>query len=247
MPFANHAGPTAAPKAAVGISAEGSAAHAAADERIPRYAVQQRIHHWLLAISFLGLLATGVAILVGAPADVLRNSALIHRAAAVVMTLAPVFYGITYPKGLLTLLKDSFTYDKDDVQWLLHAPAYFLGHAETMPPQGRINAGEKFHHALVIISLVAIAASGYVLWLGKGGNPALYLSAGVVHDVSMAVLTVMLIGHLYFTFVYDALRAMLDGTVSRQYARLEHAKWLDALDSPSQSPARGAKPGRSHR
>ena len=68
-------------------------------------------------------------------------------------------------------MRDSFTYDQDDVRWLLHAPAYFIGHAEKMPPQGRINAGEKVHHALVIVSLVAIAISGYVLWQARAAIP----------------------------------------------------------------------------
>lgn len=182
-------------------------------------------------MAFVGLLVTGLAVLMGAPADVLLATGIVHRVAAVLLTVAPVYYAVTYPKGLLTLVCDSFTYDKDDVQWLLHAPAYFIGHAEKMPPQGRINAGEKVHHALVILSLVAIAISGYVLWLGKGANPTAFLAAGLVHDLSMAILTVLFAGHLYFTFVYEALGAMVDGTVTRRYARLEHRKWLDALDA----------------
>lgn len=215
------------------------------DERIPRYARPQRIHHWLLAGGFVGLLVTGLAVLLGAPAEVLRATGLVHRAAAVLLTVAPIYYAVTYPKGLVTLVRDSFTYDKDDVQWLLHAPAYFIGHAEKMPPQGRINAGEKVHHALVIVSLVAIAISGYVLWAGKGANPTAFLAAGLVHDVSMAVLTVLFIGHLYFTFVYQALGAMVDGTVTRRYALMEHRKWLEALDARRAVRAvRGVGPGK---
>jgi formate dehydrogenase subunit gamma len=201
------------------------------EEKIPRYVLHQRIHHWLLAAAFVGLLVTGLAIVLGAPAEVLRSMGIVHRVAAVLLTVAPVYYALTYPKGLLTLLRDSFTYDKDDIQWLLHAPAYFIGHAENMPPQGRINAGEKVHHALVILSLVAIAISGYVLWLGKGGDPTAFLLAGLVHDLSMTILAVLFVGHLYFTLVYDALGAMIDGTVTRRYALMEHKKWLDALDA----------------
>ena len=41
--------------------------------------------------------------------------------------------------------------------------------------------------------------------------------------------TVLLVGHLYFTFVYDALSGMVSGYVSESYARLEHAKWFARL------------------
>jgi formate dehydrogenase subunit gamma len=239
---------TANPDFVAGVSGTVAVAAAPAgslEEKVPRYALQQRIHHWLLATAFVGLLVTGLAIVVGAPAELLRVIGNVHRVAAVLLTVAPVYYALTYPKGLLALVRDSFTYDKDDFQWFLHAPAYFIGHAEKMPPQGRINAGEKVHHAVVILSLLAIAISGYILWLGKGGDPALFLAAGMVHDLSMAILTVLLVGHLYFTFVYDALGAMIDGTVTRRYALMEHSKWLATVDARQAADAvRGMEPGK---
>lgn len=54
-------------------------------------------------------------------------------------------------------------------------------------------------------------------------------SAAMVHDVSMMGLTVLMIGHLYFTFVYDALSSMVSGFVSERYARMEHAEWVRKL------------------
>lgn len=220
----------------------------AAEERIPRYAVQQRIHHWLLAGSFVALLVTGLAVILGAPAGALRVTSVVHRAAAVLLTLAPALYAITYPKGLLQLVRDSFTYDKDDLQWFRQAPAYFLGRAHGMPPQGRINAGEKVHHALVIILLVAMGLSGYVLWFSKGKDPSMFMAAGMVHDLAMIVLAVLLLGHLYFTAVYSAWRAMLDGTVSRSYAELEHSKWLEAIDAEKAVRfVRGVGPGKGRK
>ena len=39
----------------------------------------------------------------------------------------------------------------------------------------------------------------------------------------------MLIGHLNFTFVYDALSSMLTGFVTEEYAKMEHPKWLEEL------------------
>jgi Ni,Fe-hydrogenase I cytochrome b subunit len=98
-------------------------------------------------------------------------------------------------------------------------PWYFIGRTKNLPPQGRINAGQKLHHATTFLSFVVVAASGFVLWFGKSNLDANGLAyAAMIHDLSMLVLTVMLIGHLYFTFLYDALPAMLTGYVSEEYA-----------------------------
>ena len=51
----------------------------------------------------------------------------------------------------------------------------------------------------------------------------------IVHNLAMFVLTVLLVGHLYFTYVYSALSGMTTGYVSEEEARLEHAKWVDSL------------------
>jgi formate dehydrogenase subunit gamma len=51
-----------------------------------------------------------------------------------------------------------------------------------------------------------------------------------VHDIAMLVLTVLLIGHLYFTFVYKALSGMTTGYVPLEEAKLEHSKWVAELE-----------------
>ena len=52
----------------------------------------------------------------------------------------------------------------------------------------------------------------------------------VIHDLSMLALTLLLVGHLYFTFVYKALSGMTRGYVDADEARLEHAKWVEELE-----------------
>ena len=53
--------------------------------------------------------------------------------------------------------------------------------------------------------------------------------AAMVHDAAMLVLTILLVGHLYFTYVYQALPGMTTGYVPEEEARLEHSKWVDEL------------------
>ncbi len=200
--------------------------------RILRYRPGQRVVHWLLATSFLLLLLTGLPLL-WQPLGFLAAGGytrLIHRIAAVGFMLVPVLYLLVDRRGARELLVDSFHYTRDDLEWLKHAYRYFMGHAAEMPPQGRLNAGQKLHHAGVVIMSFFIVATGLVLWLAKDqlGANGLAITA-MIHDLSMFVLTVLLIGHLYFTYVYQALPAMLSGYVDEEEAYLEYPKWVEEI------------------
>jgi formate dehydrogenase subunit gamma len=82
----------------------------------------------------------------------------------------------------------------------------------------------------VVIFAASIVGSGLVMWLGKGSlGPDGLAIAAIIHSLSMLVLTVLLVGHLYFTFVYEALPGMVTGYIAEEAARLEHAKWVETL------------------
>ncbi len=199
---------------------------------VQRYKLAQRVVHWLGVGSFLILLLSGLALLVPQLAFLAAGglSRLLHRIAAVGFMLMPIVYVAIVPHDALELLKESFTYTGKDLKWFKHMPAYVLGSTKGLPPAGRINAGQKIHHAMTFIMFVTVAGSGLMLWFGQAGlgpeGLALVLS---VHDMSMLGLTVLMIGHMYFTFLYGALPAMTTGYVSEDYARMEHAEWYETL------------------
>lgn len=205
-----------------------------------RYRTKQRIVHALLATSFVALLATGLVLLWGplGPLAAGGTSRLIHRIGAVVFLSVPVAYLILDRAGAKELVYDSFHYDKDDIAWFKAMYKYFLGHAVEMPPQGRLNAGQKLHHGAVIVVSATVVVSGLLMWFFKPMLGATGLAwTAVVHDLSMLALTLFLIGHLYFTYVYKAIAGMTTGWVEKDEARIEHAKWVDELDRQALSEA----------
>jgi formate dehydrogenase subunit gamma len=209
-----------------------------------RYRTKQRIVHALLATSFVALLATGLVLLWGplGPLAAGGTSRLIHRIGAVMFLSVPVAYLILDREGAKELVYDSFHYDKDDIAWFKAMYRYFLGHAVDMPPQGRLNAGQKVHHAAVIIVSATVVVSGLLMWFFKPMLGATGLAwTAVVHDLSMLALTLFLIGHLYFTYVYKAIAGMTTGWVEKDEARIEHSKWVDELDRQEAAVATAAE------
>lgn len=201
---------------------------------VRRYLPVQRLIHWIGVVSFLTLLFSAIALLFP-PLSFLAAgglSRLIHRIAAIPFVLLPIAYAILLPSQAKELLIESLTYTRQDWEWLKGMPAYLVGRTRGLPPQGRLNAGQKLHHAGTFLMFVTISVSGFLLWFGKGRlGPGGLAIAAMMHDLSMLGLSVLMIGHVYFTFLYDALSAMLTGFVTEQYARMEHLKWLETLPS----------------
>jgi formate dehydrogenase subunit gamma len=207
---------------------------------VKRYLRAQRFIHWIGVASFLALLSSGLALLFP-PLSFLAAgglSRLVHRIAVVPFVVLPIVYALLLPRQTKELLTESLTYTREDWEWLKRLPAYLLGRTRGLPPQGRLNAGQKLHHGGTFLMFVTVSVSGFVLWFGKGrlGPDGLALAA-MVHDLSMLGLSVLMIGHVYFTFLYDALSAMRTGFVTEQYARMEHLKWLETLPPETFVPA----------
>ena len=158
------------------------------------------------------------------------TSGVIHRVGAIAFILLPALYMLRMPRKALDLVRESFTYDREDLAWFKHMPGYFLGSTRNLPPQGRLNAGQKLHHAATFLMFNTVTLSGLIMWFAKGQLGPDGLSwVVIVHDISMLGLSVMMIGHVYFTFLYGALSGMVTGKVTEEYARMEHSKWFESL------------------
>jgi formate dehydrogenase subunit gamma len=217
------------------------------ESTIVRYNGIQRIGHWLNAIAFLMLLLTGLLLFLWPLSSLAgRWSETLHRISAILLVLGPIIYLLTDRRDFFHLLKVSFSYNRNDLIWFIKAPFYFLGINKDLPPQGEVNAGQRVHHALTIIFYNLVAWSGFTMWFGAGRvSQEVFLGALVVHDISMTILTVLMLGHIYFTFVYGALDGMIRGRITRLYAQVEHPLWLQELDGQASIQAElGAKPSK---
>lgn len=203
------------------------------DREVLRYRKRPRIVHAMLASSFLIMLLTGLVILWPALSGLAAGgwTRWLHRVGGVIFMAVPFVYWFADRDGAKELMVDSFKYDRDDYRWLKRFWSYAFGHTASMPKQGRLNAGQKMHHASVMLLSASIVASGLIMWFFMPWlGPSLQAWVVVIHDLSMLALTLLLVGHLYFTFVHKALSGMTRGYIDADDARLEHAKWVEELE-----------------
>ena len=216
--------------------------------KLQRYRTGPRYVHLLMAVSFTVLFLTGLPLL-WEPLSFLAEGGytrIIHRVAAVGFLAVPPLYLLVDREGAKELLRDSFTYDRDDVRWLLNMGRYALGSASQMPPAGRLNAGQKLHHALVLILAAGVVGSGLTLWIVAGDLTDAQLAWSVlVHNLTAGALVLLTIGHVYFTLVYRAVDRMHTGYISKHAAELEYPKWVEEFEQAngaSLDAAPGASP-----
>ena len=191
---------------------------------VTRFTPTERALHWVHAISFFALLATGIALYVpeltaafGSRAQ-LRDLHLAIAVAWIVALVAVVVLGDR--RALRATLRDLDVLDEDDRAW---------GLRRMHVPQGRFNAGQKRNAAITAAFAVLFLVSGLFLWYGARDNDFSLASAVLLHDALTLLAIVLVAGHLYLALLHPstrhALRGMTLGTVRADWARKHHAKW----------------------
>ena len=189
-----------------------------------RFSRTERTLHWVNALGFFMLLATGLILYLPSLSVLVGRRPLIkdlHAWSGVGWVCALVLIAVLGDRrGLLRTARDLDTFDADDVRWLRRRrPA----------PQGRFNAGQKVNASLNAAFTVLFLVSGLLLWLGERDTRFRFASTVVLHDGVMYVALALLAGHLYLALIHPAtrhsLRGMTVGTVDEDWARAHHPKW----------------------
>ncbi len=207
-------------------------------QEVERYRKPTRILHWVHASAFILLFLTGLVLFLPAPISYLAIGSytrVIHRIAAVVFMVIPLWYLATNFKASLKSVKEAFTWGVEDIGWLEAAPRYyFLNDEKSMPPQGHMNTGQKMWWFMVLVFGVLFVITGIIMWALKTIAPSSLLQWSVfVHDVSFITTGAMLFVHIYLSVFHplmtDAWNSMAKGKVSAEYAKSHHAKWYEEI------------------
>jgi len=203
---------------------------------IPKYSAMERVFHWGHTVTFLLLAMTGMILFFPFLRPLARGDGgqlirLVHRGAAIGYGALPLMYIILEPRRAWMSLKSVFKVSRYDVEWVKGMiPYYMFGRHEAMAPQDRFNTGEKLNAVVIIMGSIVFAATGLVMWFGKGLVPiGLFQVMVVLHDLAMVVTVSMFIVHLYLAVVHPLMWAGLVSmrfeVTSAAYAQEHHALW----------------------
>jgi formate dehydrogenase subunit gamma len=197
---------------------------------VRRFGPEERSLHWLLAVTFLAMLATGLILYLPVFAELAANRRLwksIHLGAAIAFWAGLVVLFLTDLSGSLRRTAGEFErFDDDDLRWL----GWAVARRGPEPPAGRFNAGQKLNAALVAGLMVVFTVSGVLIYLQETDAAVRgRTSAILVHDIATWIAVPLIAGHLYLALVNPStrhsLRGMVLGTVRRDWARRHHPKW----------------------
>jgi len=189
---------------------------------VPRFSRLERLLHWVNALGFFFLLATGMILYLPSLSMLVSRRQLIqslHFWSGVGWLGALAAVIVLGGRRLLATARELDSFDRDDVRWLRGRKV----------PQGRFNAGQKINAILTAAFTVLFGVSGLLLWFGEQDTRYRFASTVILHDGVMYVSLVLLVGHLYLALIHPAtrhaLRGMTLGDVRVEWATRHHAKW----------------------
>jgi formate dehydrogenase subunit gamma len=195
--------------------------------QIQRYSDNERVNHWIVAITFVLAALSGLAVF--HPSMYwLSNffgggpwTRILHPFLGVVMFL---FFCVT-----MVRFWSHNKLDANDKQWLRQWRDVIANREDKLPESGRYNAGQKAMFWLMVICMIVLLVTGIVFWRSVFGElfpVGLIRLASLLHAVAATVLIIGIIVHIYAAiWTRGSIDAMMRGTVSEAWAKKHHAAW----------------------
>lgn len=203
--------------------------HSNRDKGILRYGWFSRLNHWIIAISFVLLVLSGLALfhpffwgftgLFGGP----TMTRILHPFIGVFMTVFFLILAVRFFKESLIR--------RHDIQWLRQINDVLSNRDERLPPVGKNNAGQKLVYWIMVLCVPLLLVTGIVIWQPYFADdmPITVLRLGALLHALVAFLAIItLIIHIYSgIWVKGSVRAMVQGRVSKAWAKHHHSLWYE--------------------
>jgi formate dehydrogenase subunit gamma len=186
----------------------------------------ERVVHWVLAISCLALVITGLGLLyknwtiIAALFGGALNLKRAHDSCAWVfmISLVPTFF---------MWLRDCAGIDKDDIEWFKVVGGY-LTRKPVHLNMGKFNPGQKAFYWWVIIGGILMSLSGFGLMYPDKVSPSLFQMAGAVHVGIFIILALFILVHISLGTIGNpgSVSAILSGRVTKAWAKTHRPKWI---------------------
>ena len=192
-----------------------------------RFNLLERLVHWVVGVTYVALLLTGLAF--AYPPLFWLTAPLGGGAMARVLhPYIGALFGVAMLLMVVLWIRDMFL-NRGDIQWMAAVHHYATHQRDKVPPAGKYNAGQKLFFWVQGVLAIVFVATGVMLWFPEQFAPArtLLSSARLLHYMATLGGGLFLVLHVYLgTVAYPGTaRSMIDGKVTRQWARLHHPRW----------------------
>jgi formate dehydrogenase subunit gamma len=203
---------------------------------VRRFTRSELAAHWVVALSVLAMIATGLALGVNVAHDAVFR---VHVGS--VFALAAGLAAVAAAgnrRALGATARELRSLSGDDRRWLAWAPRAALRRGGDPPPIGRFNGGQKANAILVSLFLLTVTGSGLYLWARVHGIVPNSNLDGAAHNLSAIAIIALVSGHLYMAVLNPgtrrALGGIVTGRVDARWAAEHHPAWRPA--EPPQPP-----------
>jgi formate dehydrogenase subunit gamma len=196
-----------------------------AHSEVHRFSLAERLVHWLVGLTFVLLLLTGLAF----SYPPLFWLTVLLGGGPTARVLHP-WIGVLFTGGVVAMfwiwMRDMFI-SRSDVVWLKAVRHYARHDKENVPPAGKYNGGQKIFFWVQSMLGVVFLLSGLVLWFPDSSGSTTLATMRFLHYAGALGAGLLLIPHIYLGTVAfpGTLRGMLHGKVSHGWARTHHPDW----------------------
>ena len=203
-------------------------------DEIRRFSLLERGVHLLRLIAFVFLAVTGLILafnlhlwqqLLFGSAQRLHN---IH-------VLTGIVFIVTTAAGIMLWFRDA-AFARYDVEWMRKLGGY-LGY-KGMVPAGRFNAGQKMFYWYTAAFGIVMSLTGIMLIYKTSFGLATVCITSTFHNLVGFFLIAGVLAHAYLGTVANpgTWRVLVDGSVTREWARHHHPNWYRALVARGEVP-----------
>jgi len=202
------------------------------NDLILRHPVGERVTHWAVALAFVFLFLSGLAMF--HPffywLSLLFGSGQLMRALHPIAGVALVV--LFYPYAA-QVWKDN-RWLPADTKWVGHMFSYMRKdyHADDT---GKYNAGQKLMFWSVVPIIAVLLVTGVAIWqpwFAPSFTPAVRRVAGLLHAIGAFIMFVGIGIHWYAAYwTRGSIQAMVRGTVTRAWATFHHPAWFREVTS----------------
>jgi formate dehydrogenase subunit gamma len=198
-------------------------------KEVVRYSLFERIVHWVVGVTFVYLLLSGMALAYPRMAWLANG-----LGGGQTMRAAHPWVGVVFSAGLLVMVfmwAGAMRFERGDREWLRRLKEYTrTGH--TGLDTGRYNAGQKGYYWVVLAFGAVLLITGIPLWFPWMAGAGVRQAARIIHNLAYLVMLAGFMIHVYMSTIMfpGTMSGMTSGKVSRRWAAWHHPRWLRQKD-----------------